>query len=130
MQIAPKQVILKRIKKLLRQQKISLLKFGEILTNNVDISPQAKHQKARRFLDGGQKNIGIAELERIAELFEKPILYFLDQKIGLESPEQGTSPELPFEKIAYALQELGYDQGFIDTHIAHLRATKIQKKEK
>jgi len=122
MQIAPKRVIIERVQKMLKENKVSLMKLGEILAGRSDISPQAKHQKATRFLDGVQQTIAVVEVERLANFFNQPVSYFLYQDWQLQMETSPSDKLPPLEKIRLALEELGHDQEFIDAHIAGLKA--------
>lgn len=77
------ETIIKKVKYLMEMKGTLKYKLGEVLGVSPKASRQYKSVKASKFLNRQQKNISLEQLGSLANFFDKPVSYFLDEKMEI-----------------------------------------------
>lgn len=112
MSINAKQIIVK-VTKLLKDRGIPKIKLGEALGSKG--GDTAKITLANKFLKGKTKIITVDVVNALAQFFDKPITYFLEEENVLRSTEHSykVSAPLSAQEVARSLRRENYDEEFI-----------------
>ena len=98
--------IIAKVKQLLEEMAIPKMKLGEVLGSKGE-STNSKIALANRFLSGRSKTISVDEINAVAEFFQKPVSYFLNQEIFQEAqPSVFEKPKSPDEILVKEIAEL------------------------